>query len=254
MNEVDHLQTKIFAHRGASQLAPENTMEAFHLAYEMGADGIETDVQLTKDGVPVLIHDIRVDRTTNGHGFVKDFTYDELVKLDAGSWFSKTYAGTKILSLKQFLTWIKPTSLLLNLELKNNQIDYEQLETIVYDMLRQHRLLERTVISTFSTKSIETLQTYRGQVEIAYLTSKGRADLVNYAKQIEADAIHINYRLLKRALLHEATQHKLAIRVFTVNRRWHMLKCFQLGVAGLFTDIPAKAVNMRRYLKNKQSR
>lgn len=254
VNEVDHLQTKIFAHRGASHLAPENTMEAFKLAYEMGADGIETDVQLTKDGVPVLMHDLRVDRTTNGQGLVKDFTYDELVKLDAGAWFSKAYAGVSIVSLEELLTWIKPKPLLLNIELKNHEYDYESLETIVYQRLRHHNLLDRSLISTFSSKSIKRLQMYRGQIEIAWLTSKPRPDLVTYAKDIGADAIHIKYRLLKAPLLSEATEAQLAVRVYTVNRRLHLMKCFKTDVAGLFTDTPGKAVKMRRHFKTNRRR
>src|SRR5690625_7696118 len=79
------LPTKIFAHRGASQFAPENTMPAFQLAYELGAEGIETDVHLTKDLVPVLIHDEQLKRTTNGYGYVKDYTFNELQNFDAGS-------------------------------------------------------------------------------------------------------------------------------------------------------------------------
>lgn len=85
------MTTKIIAHRGASKLAPENTMYAFELAYNLGAEGIETDVQLTKDNIPVLIHDETVRRTTNSNGYVKDFTFEELSTLDAGSWFSPIF-------------------------------------------------------------------------------------------------------------------------------------------------------------------
>ena len=86
------MKTKVFAHRGASKYAPENTMPAFQLAYEMKAEGIETDVQLTKDGVPILIHDETLERTTNGAGFVKDFNFQELKRLQFGKTISKFQA------------------------------------------------------------------------------------------------------------------------------------------------------------------
>lgn len=249
MDEVESLQTKIFAHRGASKLAPENTMEAFKLAYEMGADGIETDVQLTKDGVPVLIHDEQVKRTTNGSGFVKDYTYDELIQLDAGSWFSNAYQDARIISLEDFLVWIKPKPLLLNLELKNNKLEYENIETIVYEMVRHHNLLDRTIISTFSTDSIKKLQAYREKIEIAFLTSKNRPDLIQYALNMGADAVHIKYRLLKPSLMRQADQVNMAVRVYTVNHRTHMFKCFSLETDGIFTDIPHKGVKLRQHFQ-----
>lgn len=249
MDGVEFLRTNIFAHRGASKLAPENTMEAFELAYKMGADGIETDVQLTKDGVPVLIHDENVKRTTNGTGFVKDYTYDDIIQLDAGYWFSKAYDGARIMSLDDFLTWAKPKSLLLNIELKNNKIEYENLESIVYEQIRHHNLLNRTVISTFSAKSIRKMQMYRDKVEIAFLTSKAKPNPIQYALDIGANAVHIKYKLLKPSIMAEAKQENMAVRVYTVNHRMHMLKCFKLNTNGIFTDIPHKGIKMRQHFQ-----
>ena len=93
----------ILAHRGASGYAPENTLAAFDLGHRMGANGIETDVQLSRDGVMVLIHDERVDRTTDGSGRVADLTWEELSRLDAGGWFAPEFAGQRIMQLAPFL-------------------------------------------------------------------------------------------------------------------------------------------------------
>src|SRR5687767_9211054 len=98
--------TYIFAHRGSSKDCPENTMAAFKKAYQDGADGIELDVQLSKDGIPVIIHDEKLDRTTNKKGNVFSYAYNELTKADAGSWFSKTFAGEPVPSLQELLEWI----------------------------------------------------------------------------------------------------------------------------------------------------
>ena len=102
----------ILAHRGASGYAPENTWPAFKLAREMGANGIETDVQLSKDGVPVLVHDTNLDRTSDGTGPVADLTWDELARLDAGSWLDARFAGERIVRLDEFLDWCFPDPLL----------------------------------------------------------------------------------------------------------------------------------------------
>src|SRR5690625_7751077 len=98
MNSVSN---KIFAQQESSQLAPENTMVAFQIAYELGAEGIETDIHLTKDLIPVLIHDEHVKRTTDGIGAVKDYTFQQLHQLDEGSWFSEQFAGERIIRLEE---------------------------------------------------------------------------------------------------------------------------------------------------------
>src|SRR3954469_10660903 len=99
----------ILAHRGASGYAPENTRAAFELARTMGAPGIETDVQATADGILVLVHDSRVDRTSDGQGAVADLTWDELSRLDAGSWLDEKWAGERIVRLDWLLDWAFPS-------------------------------------------------------------------------------------------------------------------------------------------------
>jgi len=243
---VRRLTSKIYAHRGASKYAPENTMPAFQLAYEMKADGIETDVQLTKDNIPILIHDEVLDRTTDGTGFVKDYTFAELKKLDAGSWFPGDFTNTKLISLEEFLEWIQYKPLYLNVELKNNKIDYENLETIVFDMVKKYELMDRTTISTFNIKSVKRLKHLNHKIEIAYLTSKQDKNLVTEAKAMGANAIHIHYKLLNRSLIKKSREYKMNVRVYTVNQYFLMKKCYHLGCTGIFTDIPDKALKYRK--------
>lgn len=238
------MSTKIIAHRGASILAPENTLPAFQLAYDVGADGIETDVQLTKDQVPVLIHDEGLKRTTNGYGYVKDYTYQELKQLDVGSWFSTSYSNTRLLSLDEFLKWIKDKPLCLNIELKNNKIDYKQMETIVYTMIKDYQLLNRTILSTFNPKSVQRMKKIDPRINSAFLTSRRRKDLVAYAKVLGAHAIHVKYRLLSRKLVDRCSQEKMDLRIYTVNRTIQIKRCFNLNCDGIFTDVPGKARNV----------
>ncbi|ALX48018.1 glycerophosphodiester phosphodiesterase [Lentibacillus amyloliquefaciens] len=243
------MQAKIFAHRGASKHAPENTMDAFTLAYQEGADGIETDVHLTKDRVPVLMHDERVNRTTNGTGYIKDYTFSQLKKLDAGAWFSPDFAGARILRLDELLEWIDDKSLYLNIELKNNKIDYRHLETIVYDRLSNYRLLHRTILSTFNPISIKKLKTLNQTIGTALLSSKRDKNLVSSAGQLGANAVHIKYQRLQQKLVNSCHHRDMAVRVYTVNKPKQMLHCFRTGCDGIFTDVPKIAIQCRAQIK-----
>lgn len=136
----------IFGHRGAKALYPENTMVSFRGAIDLGVDGLETDVWMTRDGHLVLIHDATVDRTTDGTGAVAGYTLDELQRLDAGSHFSEQYAGAGIPTFAEFLALVKDRNLLLNIEIKDCR-------ACVVDkaiaLLRQYGLTQRSVITCF---------------------------------------------------------------------------------------------------------
>lgn len=245
--------TEIIAHRGASKVAPENTMLAFKIAYQLGIESIETDVHLTKDHVPVLIHDDRVERTTNGIGYVKDFSLQQLKQLDAGSWFSPNFPNTSIVTLEEFLTWAQSKPFHLNIELKNNKIDDTRLESIVLDMITYFHLHEKTTISTFNPHSIKRMATLEKPPNLALLTSRRRRNLCTYATNLGAQALHIKYRLLNKRLVRECRKKGIPLRVFTVNKLNHMMRCFQLGCHGIFTDNPEKAIHYREiFLVNRQ--
>jgi len=235
---VSRLKTKIVAHRGASYLAPENTMHAFTLAEEIGAYGIETDVQLTKDNVPVLIHDVTVNRTTNKKGFVKNYTFSDIQTLDAGKWFSETYKEARIISLESFLQWIRPTHLYLHLELKNNRFSYKNLEFVVFDLLKRENMLERTALSTFNAKSIKRMTRIKDDIERALLLSKQRKRLIQFAKKYDLKALHVEYPMLNDEFVRLCEKENILLRVYTVNDRDDMQRCFALGVDTIFTDRP----------------
>jgi len=244
----------IIAHRGASKSAPENTMAAFEKCYRQGVQGIETDVQLTKDNIPVLLHDETLRRTTDANGYLNEYTYRELQRVDAGSWFSDKFAGERIVSLESFLKWAGNKPLYLNLELKNNKLDYKGLEGIVYELLKHHQLLERTIISSFNAASITRMKPFNRHVEVAYLTSKKKRNLISYTKKIGANAIHIKYRLLNNQIVKRCRQEKMSLRVYTVNRQKRMDKCFTYGCDSIITDIPVRGMAQYKRFKMKQNR
>ncbi|MCA1009594.1 glycerophosphodiester phosphodiesterase [Halobacillus halophilus] len=242
--------TLIYAHRGASSLAPENTMAAFELARSAQAEGIETDIQLTKDQIPVLIHDENLRRTTNGTGFVQDYTYTELRLLDAGSWFSPEFSDCYIVTLDEFLRWFKEQPMFLNAELKTNVIEYKDIERIVYEALKKYNVVERTVISSFNSDTLIRMKQINPSIKTAFLTSTKMINLPDYAKSLGADALHVKHRLLDKKLVKSCQKEKLNLRVYTVNRPSHMKKCYQLGIDGIFTDFPHQALEYRKLILN----
>ncbi len=239
------MKTIIYAHRGASKHAPENTMPAFELAFESGADGIETDVQLTKDHIPILMHDENVRRTTNGTGFVQDYTFQQLQQLDAGSWFAPHYANTSIIALEDLLQWTSDKRILLNLELKTNVIHYKNIEQIVYDLLIQYDKLNQTVISSFNSNSIRNINKLDSSVTTAWLSSNNKIDLLSYAKGLGAQGLHLKSRLVNASLIKKAAQNDLYIATYTVNRPGQMMRYYNLRCHAIFTDLPHLAVETR---------
>ena len=143
------MKTKVWAHRGASAYAPENTLEAFLLAAEQGADGVELDVQLTKDGEMVVVHDEEIDRVSDGSGFVKDYTLAELKILN----FNKThpeYQDVKIPTLREVYEALKPTGVTINVELKTGIFWYKDLEKKVLELTKEMEMEDRVIYSSFN--------------------------------------------------------------------------------------------------------
>lgn len=240
------MQTEIIAHRGASAYAPENTMYAFEKALLMNADGIETDVHLTKDDVPVLMHDERINRTSTGKGLIRDYTYEQLLQFDIGSWFSTKFTNATIITLDQFLSWIKETPLHAHIEIKNNKIDYPQIETIIHEHICNHQMEHRTNVSSFNFSSIQRFKELSQTIEVAYLTSKFTRKTRSSIKHSPLNALHIKHTLLKKQLIRYSKQKQIPLRVFTINKISHMMRCFDARVKGIFTDVPDIAYDMRR--------
>ncbi len=236
--------TYIFAHRGASKYAPENSMAAFRKAYELKADGIELDVQLTKDKVPVIIHDESLKRTTGVKGFVGEYTFEELRCLDAGKWFSKKFKGERIPSLEEFLIWMKPTNLLLNIEFKNNILPYYGMEKIVYDLVKMHGLQDRLIYSSFNHYSLKEMKNLDPSVDVAPLYSNGLYEPWKYVQQLPAYSAHPSWRTLNQTILNGFKNAGIKVRPYTINDPKRMKWLFENEVEAIVTDIPdvARAV------------
>lgn len=184
-------KTKVWAHRGASGHAPENTLPAFELALQMGADGIELDVQLTKDGVPVVIHDERVDRVSDGSGWVKDYSFEELRALNVNqNPLFLAYGKVQIPTLEEVYDLVQNSDVTINLELKNNQVFYDFLEEQVLRLAEEKGLAERVIYSSFNHESIRRIQKLKPGSRTAFLYNDGILDIAGYAVRYGVYAVH----------------------------------------------------------------
>lgn len=244
------MKTLIFGHRGSAETHPENTMVSFEAAYEAGADGVELDVQLSKDLVPVVIHDETVDRTTNGKGWVKDLTVAELKNLDAGSWFDPSCSGATIPILEEVLEWIASTPLLLNIELKSGVVRYPQIEERVLSLVKKYQLIDRVIISSFNHYSLVEIRQLDPTIETAILFMEGLYEPWNYAKSVGAKGLHCFLPVAVPELLIGAKQAGTPVRPFTVNEDKHIAALIKNGVDALITDCPEKAVKIRNEVIN----
>ena len=167
----------IYGHRGASKYAPENTFAAYNKAVDMGVDGIEIDVHKSKDGHLIVCHEEKVDRTTDGEGFIKDLTLEEIRKLDAGRWFSEEFQGERIPLLDEVLKFVKDKNLLLNIEIKNGPIFYDEIEEDIVKAVRAYDLVENTIISSFNHYSLAYIKNIDKQFKTGILYIAGMIDL-----------------------------------------------------------------------------
>lgn len=232
------MKTKIWAHRGASAYAPENTMEAFELAVAQKADGIELDIQLTKDGKLAVIHDETIDRTCNGTGYVKDFTMKELKGFCCGKPHPE-YRSSVIPELSEVLALIKPTDLTVNIELKTGIFRYRGIEEEALKQVKDAGMEERVIYSSFHHPSIVQIKRLSPEALTGILYSDGWINIIGYAKLIGADALHpaVN-NLQSRKLITESRKRKLPLHVWTVDQEAIMEYLSEQEVAAIITNYP----------------
>jgi glycerophosphoryl diester phosphodiesterase len=222
----------IWAHRGASSEAPENTLAAFLAAEKAGAQGIELDIHLTRDGVPVVIHDVRVDRTTDGSGPVSRLTLAELRRLDAGSWFAPDFAGEPIPTLEEVLAWAGDR-LRLNLEIKDAGT-----RQAILPLLARYPAA-RVLISSFDYRLLAAFRRADGGLPLGVLLESafwGRA--LRLAVAIGAESLHPREDRVSRPLLTQCRRLGLKVYPWTVDDPGQALRFSFLGVDGIFSNNP----------------
>jgi glycerophosphoryl diester phosphodiesterase len=231
-------KTLVWAHRGASGYAPENTLEAFQKAIELKADGIELDVQMTKDGKLVILHDETVNRVSNGKGWVKDYTYDKLSLLNVNKKFPE-YGSVRIPTLEEVFTLMKDTELLINIELKNSVIFYPELEERVVELVRQMGLCDRIIYSSFNHYSILKIKELEPGAKTGFLYEDGYLNMPEYTERYGVEALHpAYYHLQYPNLISDCKRKGIALRVWTVNEPHDMQVICEQELSGLITNYP----------------
>lgn len=233
---------KIYAHRGCSGTHPENTLAAFEAAAELPIDGVEIDVHLTKDGEIVVIHDEKVNRTTDGKGYVKDMTLSELKEFDCGSWFSDNWRGERIPTLEEVLSVFENTSHRINIEIKSDIFPYDSLVNKVIESAEKFGMSERIVISSFNHEDIQKV-CRDTDIESAILTSQIFVDVYDYARVIGTTRIHLSLPSAFRRMTTDALRKGAIVYVYTVNSLEYATELRKIGVHGIFTDYPERMLN-----------
>lgn len=222
----------VCAHRGASGYAPENTMKAFRLAHEMGADAVENDVHLTADGNIVIIHDESVSRTSNGTGITEQMTLAELKALDFG-------AGEKIPTLDECLSFIKESGMLLNIEIKTCEKDYNPaIIKGVSDAIKRHSVENNIIISSFYHKSLIDFKAVNSSIPTAVLHGKELENPGAYARSIGASFSHPHFECVDGAFMRECAVNGILVNPWTVNNNLDMRRMAFLGVNMIITNYP----------------
>ncbi|QGG46790.1 glycerophosphodiester phosphodiesterase [Heliorestis convoluta] len=215
------------AHRGWSGLAPENTLAAIKLAVEDGLiEMIEIDVQLSKDGIPVVIHDFTLDRTTNGTGHVKDTMLCELVTYDAGSWFAPAFAGEKIPTLEEVLCLVKGRKKL-NIELKQVGELYPFMEMKVLQLIQEFDLQDEVVVTSFDQQCLQKVKATAPEIAVGLIVGRPPVT-IEQLQALGAKFLAIDYSYITKSMVQEFFDQGIDIMAWTINDKESMKKIMNL--------------------------
>ncbi len=238
--------TLIISHRGANKYAPQNTLPAFERSIEIGTDGFETDVHLTKDGKVVLCHNYTIDETSDGEGNVCDKTLEELKSYDFGSYFSPKYKGTTLPTLDEFLALVAKTDIkVLNIEIKSPKQSGTPIVKETIDAAKRFGLFERLLISSFDPKLLVEAKEIDPECKTGFLYAPNHATMytmgwrpVQFAKSIKADALHPHYSFVNEEYVKKAHDGGLMVNPWTVNNPDIIDKLIRIGCDAIITDLP----------------
>ena len=259
--KIDFTKPLIIAHRGASAFAPENTLAAFQRAIEDGAEGIEFDVRLAKDGVPVVFHDSNLYRLGRIEGRVSDFTAAELQTLDVGSWFNaknprqavEKFSAETVPTLAQVVDFLNDYKGLMYIELKCKEAEIETLVKAVCQIISQSPLLPNILVKSFKLEAIPIIRRLCPEVKTVALFApkimtilRKEKRLVKIAHELGADQISLHFSLCTRKLMEKAAKKNLAVTIWTAdNPRW-VKRAVNLGINAIITNNPARLLAKRQ--------
>lgn len=253
----------IIAHRGASAFAPENTFAAFQRAIDDGAEGIEFDVRLAKDGVAVVFHDSTLNRTAKIDGRVSQLTSDELCKIDIGSWFNQMspkradakFSVETIPTLLEALYFLRGYRGLVFIELKCRDSEIEKLSKAVCRAVEKSSLVGQIVVKSFKLGVVPQIRRYCPGIKTAALFApkimtmlRKEKHLVKIAKEFSADELSIHYSLATRKLMEKAEKRNLPVTIWTADHPRWIKRGIRLGLKAIITNDPARLLAKRNQL------
>lgn len=230
---------RVIAHRGASRTAPENTIAAFRAALDAGTNWFEFDVSLLGDRTPVIHHDATLERCTNAVGSLIELRRGDLAGIDAGSKHSAIYAGEPLPLLDDVLDLIETEAAFANLEIKPHQTDARtNAEAVAHALAMRSWSRERIIVSSFDLATLAEFRDLLPDHPVAVLTHQVTAERFREAEQLDAAALHLNYRALTNEVLEHARREGRDIRVYTVNQPEIMVPFRDIGLTSVITDLP----------------
>lgn len=245
MNNSLIFNPPVIAHRGASHLAPENTMAAFIKAAQLGAKWVEFDVMLAASGEAIIFHDETLSRTTNGKGMVAESTFTKLSTLDAGGWFAPQYSGERIPLLKDVLQFLKEMNMAAVVEIKPLVGEEEQtvLRTLeAVDALFKERD-SSILFSSFSLPSLKYLRQRSHHCQIGLLLDEWEPGWEQKCLNLKCVSVHVNEAILTQEKANKIKEMGMKLCAYTVNDLSRASELYAIGVDALFTDVPDQLIN-----------
>ncbi|MES9692592.1 glycerophosphodiester phosphodiesterase [Bacillus toyonensis] len=246
INQSNHI--KNIAHRGASAYAPEHTIAAYKLGQQLKGDYIEIDLQMTKDGHLLAMHDETVNRTTNGKGLVKEHTLEEMKQLNVGSFFNEKYPNfakkefenAKVPTLKEIIEMFGHNA---NYYIETKSPDeYPGMEEKLLEIIKYYQISDKVIIQSFSEESLQKIHSLHANIPLVQLLSYKKAVQLN---ELEIEkyktyciGLGMNYKYIDSAYVKKIKKHGLEVHPFTVDNEKDMKKLLSWGVDGMFTNYP----------------
>ncbi|MCE9499002.1 MAG: glycerophosphodiester phosphodiesterase [Leptospira sp.] len=238
---------KVIAHRGYSGHYPENTLLSFQRAIDVGSDMIEFDITVTSDFVPIVIHDDKLNRTTNGKGKVRSVHYKTISSLDAGSWFDRDYRGEKIPLLQEVLEFTAKKNIALNIEIKpeahDKRVSDKNIESQILPHLRQYRLIDRVIISSFSPSVLQRMRKLSETIPLAFLFEKKTKEVTDpfeFCRELSINVLNVPKNLGKKNFIIDAHNKNIEVNIYTVNSEKEMRDVIECEPDGIFTNFPER--------------
>lgn len=223
----------VYAHRGASEYAPENTLQSFYLGVQMGANGIETDVQKTKDGVLILFHDDTLERVTGAKGKVCDYTFDQLANLLV----KRGDKSDKIITLEEFLIKFGWKDLTFAIELKSSGVAKESI-----DLIKKYKVENKCIITSFNFQNLKEAFDYAPRLRIGYLVQKIDSEVLEQIKEIKLTEICPCVDIIDKDFVKEWNDKGYDVRAWGIANENLMKYAYECGVCGMTVNFPDKLV------------